>query len=126
MEKKEQEIDRITRSLMKETVEQPPEELNSRIVGLLLKMAPAKKPFRIKKALSPGLLFGVLVVYMFLVAGGLMLLKDKTAGEIVEWMLFLKDLFPVFLTLAGGVSFFLFFAQLDEWLRQREHSSSKK
>lgn len=110
---------------MKETLEQPSSDLNSRIMALLLKNAPEKRVFRIGKTVSPGLIFGVFVVYMFIIAGGMLLLRGNT-GAVSELMVVLKDLFPVLLTIGGGISFFILFAQLDEWLKQHDRKTSIK
>lgn len=117
MKRNEQETDQLTRALMQETVEKPSADLNSRIMAFLLRKAPQKAPFSVKKPVSAGQFFLLFVVYMLVIAGGLML-SQKQGEELSELMLLLKNLFPVFLTVAGGVSFFVLFGLLDEWLQQ--------
>ena len=125
MIRNEQETDQLTRSLMQETVEKPSSELNSRIMAFLLKSVPQKKAFDIKKPVSTGQFFILFVIYMLLIAGGLMLYTKKP-GEVSQWMLFLKDTFPIFLTVAGGVSFFILFGLLDEWLQHHGYRIPKE
>lgn len=117
MKRNEQDTDQLTRALMRETVEKPSSELNSRIMAFLLKKAPQKQAFSIKKSVSAGQLFILFVVYMFVIAGGLLLMQ-KQGEDLSELMLLLKQLFPIILTVAGGVSFFVLFGLLDEWLQQ--------
>lgn len=117
MKRNEQETDQLTRALMQETAEKPSLELNSRIMAFLLKKAPQKAAFSIKKPISAGQFFILFVIYMLVIAGGLML-SQKQGESLSELMLLLKDIFPIFLTVASGISFFVLFGLLDEWLQQ--------
>jgi hypothetical protein len=117
MKRNEQETDQLTRALMQQTIEQPSAGLNNRIMALLLKKTPQRKAVGIKKPVSVGQLFILFVIYMLLIAGGL-LLSQNQSENLSELMLILKSAFPVFLTVAGGISFFVLFGLLDEWLQQ--------
>jgi len=125
MKKTEQEQEQLTRSLMRETIEQPSAELNTRIMSFLFQNAQIRKVFKVKAPISAAQILGVFILYMLVIAGSLLLLRNQT-GEVSELMVFLKDTFPIFLTVAGGVSFFILFGMLDEWLHQHEHKVSKK
>lgn len=125
MKRNEQETDQLTRSLMQETVEKPSSELNSRIMAFILKNVPKKSAFSIKKPVSVGQLFTLFMIYVLIIAGSLILFFNKP-GEVSQWMLFLKGTFPVFLTVAGGVSFFILFGLLDEWLQQHGYKIPKE
>lgn len=125
MEKKDQEADRIIRKLMKETVEKPPADMNSRIIGVLRENAREKRSYSFDKIWSPGLLSGLFVVCLCFVAGILLLFNDSAVRYVSESLLLLKEYFPVFLTIGAGISFFILFAQLDEWLKQRKHNTSQ-
>lgn len=120
----EQETDRLTRSLMKETLEKPSTDLNSRIMSFLLKSKQDRSIMYVKKPISAGQLFVFFVIYMLVIAGCLLGLRGQQ-GSLVEQMGLLKNMFPIFLTVAGGISFFLFFGLLDEWLRQKQHHPQK-
>ncbi|MDD4514174.1 hypothetical protein [Massilibacteroides sp.] len=113
----EQDKDNLTRRLMQETVEKPSSDLNSRIMSMILKKATIRKAFTFKKPVSAMQFFLLLIVYVLFAAGGLYIFFSKP-GETAELMVFLKQIFPIFLTVTGGVSFFILFGLLDEWLQQ--------
>ncbi|MDD2437616.1 MAG: hypothetical protein PHG27_05860 [Massilibacteroides sp.] len=121
----EQETDRLTRSLMKETLEKPSTGLNNRVMSFILKNRRYRCVSYIKKPVSAGQFFLFFVVYMLVIAGGLLSLRGHQEN-MSEQMVFLKNMFPLFLTIAGGISFFIFFGLLDEWLRQKHRHAHEK
>lgn len=118
MKPNDQETDQLTRALMQETIEKPSSDLNNRIMTLLLRKAPRRTAFSVKKPFSAGQLFILFVVYILIIVGGL-LLSQKQGEDLSELTLLLKETFPIILTVVGGVSFFVLFGLLDEWLQQR-------
>lgn len=125
MKQNEQEINKLTRSLMQGTAEQPSSDLNSRIMAIIRKSASVRKVFQVSKPVSAGQLFGVFFVYMLLIAGGLLLLQKYSLGT-NDTSDLLKELFPLILTIVGGVSFFIFFGQLDNYLYKQKHQKASK
>lgn len=125
MKRSNQETDQLTRALMQETIEKPSSDLNRRIMAFLLRKAPQKAAFSVKKPVSARQLLLLFTVYILGIAGGLLLLQ-KQGGNLSELMLLLKEIFPIFLTVAGGVSFFILFGLLDEWLQQRGYKLPKE
>lgn len=121
----EQEINKLTRSLMQGTAEQPSSDLNSRIMAIIRKSTSVRKVFQVSKPVSAGQLFGVFFVYMLLIAGGLLLLQKYSLGT-NDTSDLLKELFPLILTIVGGVSFFIFFGQLDNYLYKQKHQKASK
>lgn len=117
MKRSEHETDRLTRALMQESIEKPSPGLNSRIMAFIKQSAPQKKAFEIKKPLSIGRLFLLFIIYMLLLVGGVVLIQTQDK-QIVELSHSIKELFPLFITVAGGISFFILFGLLDKWLQQ--------
>lgn len=125
MKRNEQEMDKLTRSLMQDATEQPSADLNSRIMAMIRKSAQARKVFAMNKPVSVGQLVGVLAVYLLVIIGGAALLQNQLS-DVSQAVGFLKDYFPLILTVGGGISFFIFFGYLDSYLYRRGHASSDK
>lgn len=125
MKTTDESIDKLTRSLMENTAEQPSVSLNARIMALIMgeKRAAFKKCY-IKKLPSPFAIFIGFAAYMMLIAGGASLFMKQAAGgdELIQSI---KHFFPLLLTVGSGVSIFFFFAQLDNWLRVKESIKEK-
>lgn len=119
MKRNEQDIDRLSRALMQESIEKPSSELNSRIMAFIKQSVPQKKAFDIKKPTSASHLFLCFVIYMLLLTGGVKLLFQTQDKQLTELTSSLMEILPIFLTVAGGIAFFVLFVLLDKWLQQR-------
>ncbi len=121
------EIDKLTRSLMEGTAEQPSSSLISRIMDRVFNERKILRKVYVKRLPSLGFIFGVLAVYIFLVGGGLyFFVMNPDSGGISISEEF-KQLFPILLTIGAGISFAFFFSQLDKWLFSKiKHSDQKQ
>ncbi|SEF89694.1 hypothetical protein [Parabacteroides chinchillae] len=116
----EEYVNKLTRDLMKDTAEQPPFSLNARIMALIMgeKRAAIHKCY-MKKLPSFSTILIVFIVYMAIIAGGVMLcMKEYAATD--SMIRTVKHFFPLLLTISSSVSIFFFFTQLDNWLRIKE------
>lgn len=118
MNAEDKEIDKLTRKLMDGTAEQPSPSLNSRIMALIMREKPQLRICHMRNIPSVQIIVVVFIVYMLLLVGGMNLLSGYQQTEAMSHSL--KHMFPLILTGAGGISFFFFFTQLDNWLKRRE------
>lgn len=118
MNTEDKEIDVLTRKLMEGTTEEPSPSLNSRIMALIMREKHQLRICYIRNIPSVQIILVAFMVYMLLLVGGMNLFKEYQQTEAMSH--FMKQMFPLILTAAGGISFFFFFAQLDNWLRRRE------
>ena len=113
------ERDQLTHQLMEGTTERPSSSMNARIMAILMKERRKVYVYTVHFWLTPGGLLTGLAVYLLIVGGLLFggiqwvketLLTNQSAHA---------QLFPVILTGCSGLAFFVFFVQLDKWLRWR-------
>ena len=111
--------DELTHQLMEGTTERPSSSMNARIMAILMKEKRKVYVYTVRFWLTPGGLSTGLAIYLLLICGILLggsqwvketLLTDQSAHA---------QLFPVLLTGCSGLAFFVFFIQLDKWLRWR-------
>lgn len=117
MNTKEKEMDCLTRSLMKDTIEQPSASLNSRIMALIMKEKALMCKYHMKRLPPVSVLFALFVGYMLLIAGIAFLVKSAGESGMESSLAALMKYFPLLLTVGAGVSFCYLFAELDHWLR---------
>lgn len=112
-------IDHLTHELMRGTAEQPSASLNARIMALITQEKRRVYKCYVSKRLTPVGVFGMLMAYLFALVGILYWVKLSPGGA--ETVLgSLRTYFPVVLTIASGISCFILFTQLDNWLRSEE------
>lgn len=117
MNTNEKEMDCLTRSLMKDTIEQPSASLNSRIMALIMAEQKRMCKYHMRRLPPVSILFVLLVGYMLLLAGiGFLVKSAGTSGMESSLAMFMKY-FPLLLTVGAGVSFCYLFGELDHWLR---------
>lgn len=124
MKNEKKDINKLTRGLMEGTAQTPSPGLLGKIMERVMQEKKAIQKNYFRKLPSPGVLFGILLIYMLVVAGisYLFLSQPEATGAIKQK---LKDYFPIFFTVATGISFFFFFTQLDNWLHAREKKNTK-
>jgi len=122
MNTNEDKINKLTRDLMQGTAEQPSASLMSRIMNSIMREKNVVRKAYIKKMPSLTWLLGGLFVYLLVVAGILFSFKFNAENKIEITPMF-WDIFPLILTITGGISCFFFFSQLDNWLRKKEHKN---
>lgn len=115
----ENDIDRLTRGLMRDTAEQPSPALNSRIMALIMQEKRRVFKYYVKARFTPAGIIGSCVAYLFIVVGILFVAKNY-AGENTALYTAMKSSFPILLTVASAVSFFFLFTQLDNWMKREE------
>lgn len=118
MNTEDKEIDKLTRKLMEGTTEQPSPSLNSRIMALIMREKPQLRICHMRNIPSTQIIVVALLAYMLLLVGGMNLFQTYQHTEVISHSL--KQMFPLILTGAGGISFLFFFTQLDNWLRRRD------
>lgn len=118
MNTNEKELDRLTRGLMRDAIEQPSPSLNARIMGLI--MAEKTKAFKYHMRRLPpmGVIFALLLVYILLVLG-LLMLYNGAENSPSAFSQVMRRYFPLLLTVGSGISFSYLFAELDKWLKRR-------
>ena len=113
------ERDGLTHQLMEGTTERPSALMNARIMAILMKERRKVYVYTVRFWLTPGGLLTGLAVYLLLV-GGLLFGGGQWLREtLVVHQSAYVQLFPVLLTGCSGLAFFVFFIQLDKWLRWR-------
>lgn len=119
MKMNENDIDHLTRNLMRGTAEQPSPALNGRIMALIMQEKRRVYKYYVKKRFTPGGILAMLFTYILVLVGVLYLasLSPKGTDAVVGS---LRTYFPIALTVASGISFFFLFTQLDNWLRREE------
>ena len=113
------ERDGLTHQLMEGMTERPSASMNARIMAILMKEKRKVFVYTVRFWLTPsGLLIG-LAVYLLIVGslifGGIRWMKGTLTTDLPAH----DQLFPVLITLCSGLAFFVFFTQLDKWLRWR-------
>ena len=119
MNMKENEIDQLTRGLMRGTAEQPSPSLNARIMALIMQEKRRVFKYYVKARFTPAGIIGGCVAYLFILIGILFAAKTY-AGETTALYTVMKSFFPILLTVASAVSFFFLFTQLDNWMKREE------
>ena len=113
------EQDRLTHQLMEGTTERPSSSMNARIMAILMKERRKVYVYTVRFWLTPGGLLTGLAVYLLIVGsllfGGMRWMKETLTTALPAH----SQLFPVLITLCSGLAFFVFFVQLDKWLRWR-------
>lgn len=118
MNKKETEIDQLTRNLMRDTAQQPSASLNARIMALIGKSRRQPAENCMGRMPSPGLILCVFTFYMIcLVLGAFCLFGSRDTPYL--WIAPLRTFFPLVLIIGGTLSSFFCLAQLDNWLYRR-------
>lgn len=113
------EQDRLTHQLMAGTTERPSASMNTRIMAILMREKRKVYVYTVRFWLTPGGLLAGLALYLLtiggLLFGGSQWLKETLTTDLPAH----AQLFPVLITLCSGLTFFVFFVQLDKWLRWR-------
>ena len=113
------ERDQLTHQLMEGTTERPSSSMNARIMAILMKERRKVYVYTVRFWLTPGGLLTGLAVYLLIVGsllfGGSQWVKETLLTNQSAH----AQLFPVILTGCSGLAFFIFFVQLDKWLRWR-------
>lgn len=113
------ERDQLTHQLMEGTAERPSSSMNARIMAILMKERRKVYVYTVRFWLTPGGLLTGLAVYLLIVGsllfGGSQWVKETLLTNQSAH----AQLFPVILTGCSGLAFFVFFVQLDKWLRWR-------
>lgn len=113
------ERDQLTHQLMEGTTERPSSSMNARIMAIVMKERRKVYVYTVRFWLTPGGLLTGLAVYLLIVGGllfgGSQWVKETVAVDLPSH----SQLFPVLITLCSGLAFFVFFVQLDKWLRWR-------
>ena len=113
------ERDQLTHQLMEGTTERPSSSMNARIMAILMKERRKVYVYTVRFWLTPGGLLTGLAVYLLIVGsllfGGSQWVKETLLTNQSAH----AQLFPVILTGCSGLAFFVFFVQLDKWLRWR-------
>ena len=113
------EQDRLTHQLMEGTTERPSSSMNARIMAILMREKRKVYVYTVRFWLTPGGLLTGLAVYL-LIVGGLLFGGSQWVKETLTTALPAHaQLYPVLITLCSGLAFFVFFVQLDKWLRWR-------
>lgn len=124
-EAKEKEIDSLTRNLMQQTFEQPSLSLNARIMARIMKEKRQVYQYYIQRLPSPSTILIAVAAYAAIMVG-LFYFFFLHAGAEMEITDSLKKYFPLVLTLAGCVSLFFCFTQLDNWLLKKEKKKTPR
>ena len=113
------ERDGLTQQLMEGMTERPSSSMNARIMAILMKERRKVYVYTVRFWLTPGGLLTGLAVYLLIVGsllfGGSQWVKETLLTNQSAH----AQLFPVILTGCSGLAFFVFFVQLDKWLRWR-------
>ena len=113
------ERDGLTHQLMEGMTERPSASMNARIMAILMKEKRKVFVYTVRFWLTPSGLLTGLAVYLLIVGslilGGMRWMK----GTLTTYLPAHDQLFPVLITLCSGLAFFVFFTQLDKWLRWR-------
>lgn len=125
MNKKETEIDQLTRNLMHDTAEQPSASLNARIMTLIGKTRRQPVEICTGRMPSPGLILCVFTFYMIcLVLGAFCLFGSWDTPY--QWIAPLRTFFPLVLIISSTLSSFFCLAQLDNWLYRRAKNKEEQ
>lgn len=93
--------------------------MNARIMAILMKEKRKVFVYTVRFWLTPSGLLTGLAVYLLIVGslifGGMRWMKGTLTTDLPAH----DQLFPVLITLCSGLAFFVFFTQLDKWLRWR-------
>ena len=113
------ERDGLTHQLMEGMTERPSASMNARIMAILMKEKRKVFVYTVRFWLTPSGLLTGLAVYLLIVGslifGGMRWMKGTLTTDLPAD----DQLFPVLITLCSGLAFFVFFVQLDKWLRWR-------
>ena len=113
------ERDQLTHQLMEGTAERPSSSMNARIMAIVMKERRKVYVYTVRFRLTPGGLLTGLAVYL-LIVGGLLFGGSQWVKETLTTALPAhSQLLPMLITLCSGLAFFVFFVQLDKWLRWR-------
>ena len=113
------ERDQLTHQLMEGTTERPSSSMNARIMAILMKERRKVYVYTVRFWLTPGGLLTGLAVYLLIVGGLLFGWSQWVKETLLTNQSAHAQLFPVILTGCSGLAFFVFFVQLDKWLRWR-------
>lgn len=113
------ERDQLTHQLMEGTTERPSSSMNARIMAILMKERRKVYVYTVHFWLTPGGLLTGLAVYLLIVCGLLFGGSQWVKETLLTNQSAHAQLFPVILTGCSGLAFFVFFVQLDKWLRWR-------
>ena len=124
MNMENKQIDKLTRELMKDAVEQPSSLLMAKIMTQIQQVKEEEKRVARQRS-SMGSLFsfkniyGILLFYLLLVVCTVAFLTNGLESFFSSFPM-LKELFPVVFTGLAVIAFLFLFSQLDNWLWQKE------
>lgn len=117
------ERDQLTHQLMEGTTERPSSSMNARIMAILMTEKRKVYVYTVRFWLTPGGLLTGLAVYLLIVGslifGGTHWMKESLTTDLPAH----AQLLPMLITLCSGLAFFVFFVQLDKWLRWRSRKT---
>lgn len=119
--KTEEELDQITRSLLKDAAEQPSKDLAPNIMRLIFMEKTKQAPFTVSAIPRLASLIIGFCVYMFLIVGGMSLYARY--GNMLQGLADNKAFFTLIFVVISAGSFFLFFTTFDNWLHLKERKS---
>lgn len=122
MKTSDKDINRLTRTLLKEGLTEPSPDLSRLIMDRIMQEAPLEVPevkkVRVRPGMSPFLILGIVIVYLVL-AAGFILLMNQHSEDIGNTLNGIKEKLPYILTLAAIGGSLVFYSTLDKVLALR-------
>ena len=109
-----QKADNLTRALLKDCRETPPKGMDLKIMDLIQKEAPLKRPVIVDEGYSQGGIIALGIGCLLLILVGLLLLITHK-NDLGTLYFQIRESFPYVLSILSIVSFFIFFTMMD-WL----------
>ena len=109
-----QKADNLTRALLKDCRETPPKGMDLKIMDLIQKEAPLKRPVIVEEGYSQGGIIALGIGCLLLILVGLLLLITHK-NDLGTLYFQIRESFPYVLSILSIVSFFIFFTMMD-WL----------
>lgn len=122
MKTSDKDINRLTRTLLKEGLTEPSPDLSRLIMDRIMQEAPLEVPevkkIKVRSDMSPFLILGLVIVYLVL-AAGFILLMNQQSEYIGNTLNGIKEKLPYILTLAAIGGSLVFYSTLDKVLALR-------
>ena len=107
-----QKADNLTRALLKDCRETPPKGMDLKIMDLIQKEAPLKRPVIVDEGYSQGGIIALGIGCLLLILVGLLLLITHK-NDLGTLYFQIRESFPYVLSILSIVSFFIFFTMMD-------------